>query len=79
MSIEVKDIMIDKVVTIAADIMVRDAVKLMNKHDIGCLVVIEKGKPIGIRDKRPRASNEYLPSWLPEEHFEVHAQRHGNR
>ena len=65
MSIEVKDIMIDKVVTIAADTMVRDAVKLMNKHDIGCLVVIEKGKPIGIvteRDmlKRVLAESEEL-------------------
>jgi len=65
MSIEIKDIMVDKVITIAADTTVRGAVKLMNKHDIGCLIVIENGEPIGIvteRDmlKRVLAESEEL-------------------
>ena len=65
MSVEVEDVMVDKVITVKADATVRDAVKLMNKHDIGCLVVVENGKPIGIvteRDmlKRVLAESEEL-------------------
>jgi CBS domain-containing protein len=52
MSIEIEDIMVCKVVTIEANATVRDVAKLMNKHDIGCLVVVEKGKPIGIVTER---------------------------
>ena len=52
MSVEVEDIMVDKVITIEADATVKDAAKLMNKHDIGCLVVVGKGKPIGILTER---------------------------
>ena len=65
MSVEVEDIMVEKVITVEADATVRDAAKLMNKHDIGCLVVVGKGKPIGIvteRDmlKRVLAESEEL-------------------
>jgi CBS domain-containing protein len=52
MSVEVESIMVQKVITIGADATVRDAVNLMNKHDIGCLVIVEKGKPIGIVTER---------------------------
>ncbi len=51
-SLEVKDIMIDKVWTIEVDASLRDAVKLMNKHEIGCLVVMEKGNAVGIVTER---------------------------
>jgi len=51
-SIEIEDIMVYKVITIEADATARDAAKLMNKHDIGCLIVVEKGKPIGIVTER---------------------------
>ncbi len=65
MSVEVEDVMVGKVITVEADATVRDAVKLMNKHDIGSLVVVEKGRPIGIiteRDmlKRVLAESEEL-------------------
>ncbi len=65
MSVEVEDVMVHKVITVEADATVRDAVKLMNKHEIGCLVVVENGKPIGIvteRDmlKRVLAASEEL-------------------
>lgn len=65
MSIELKEIMVDKVITTKKDAPVKDAVKLMNKYEIGCLVVIENEKPIGIvteRDllKRVLAKSEEL-------------------
>ena len=62
MSIEIEDIMVERVITVEADATVRDAAKLMNKHDIGCLVVVEKGRPIGIvteRDMLKRVLAEY--------------------
>lgn len=51
-SLEVKDIMINKVWTIEVDASLRDAVKLMNKHEIGCLIVMEKGNAVGIVTER---------------------------
>jgi CBS domain-containing protein len=52
MSIEVHDIMVDKVITIKKDATVKDAAKLMNEYEIGCLVVVENGKPVGIITER---------------------------
>jgi len=65
MSIELCKIMVDKVITTKTGATVRDAVKLMNKYEIGCLVVVENGKPVGIiteRDllKRVLAKSEEL-------------------
>lgn len=52
MSVEVESIMVHKVITIGADATVRDAVNLMNKQDIGCLIIVENEKPIGIVTER---------------------------
>ncbi len=52
MSLEVQDIMINEVVTGSASISVKEAVDTMNKHGIGCLVVVEKGNPVGIVTER---------------------------
>jgi predicted transcriptional regulator len=52
MSIETSKIMVSKVVTTKKEATVEDAVKLMNKHEIGCLVVLENGKPAGIITER---------------------------
>jgi len=52
MSIETSEIMVSKVITTTKEATVEDAVKLMNKHEIGCLVVLEKGKPAGIITER---------------------------
>jgi len=46
--IKVKSAMRKPVVTIAPDKSVLAAAKLMKKNDIGSLVVVEKGRPIGI-------------------------------
>jgi predicted transcriptional regulator len=52
MSIETGKVMVDKVITTKKEAAVEDAVKLMNKHEIGCLVVVENGKPVGIITER---------------------------
>jgi CBS domain-containing protein len=52
MSLEIHDIMRSKVVTGRASISVKEAVDIMNKHGIGCLVVVEKESPIGIVTER---------------------------
>ncbi len=52
MSLEVQDIMISKVITVRATISVKEAVDTMNKHGIGCLVVVEKESPVGILTER---------------------------
>jgi len=40
------------VITTKKEATVEDAIKLMNKHEIGCLVVVENGKPVGIITER---------------------------
>jgi CBS domain-containing protein len=52
MSIEIHDVMVNKVITIKKQTTIENAVKLMNKHEIGCLVVEEEGKPVGILTER---------------------------
>jgi CBS domain-containing protein len=50
--LKVKDVMVGEVVTIEANVTVREAVRLMNDHEIGCLVVVQDGKPTGIVTER---------------------------
>lgn len=38
--------MVENVITVEAKTTVKTAVDLMNKHQIGCLVVVEREKPI---------------------------------
>ncbi len=52
LSLEIQDIMINKVVTGSASISVKEAVDTMNAHGIGCLVVMEKESPVGIVTER---------------------------
>jgi len=44
--------MVSKVITTKRDSTVEEAVKLMNEHEIGCLIVTENNKPIGIITER---------------------------
>ena len=44
--------MVENVVTLQADASAHDAVKLMNKNRIGCLVVVYNGKIFGILTER---------------------------
>ena len=52
MSIRTRDIMVRKVITTKRDSTIEEAVKLMNEHEIGCLIVTEDNKPIGILTER---------------------------
>jgi len=52
MSIQTRDIMVSKVITTKKDSTVEEAVKLMNQHEIGCLIVTENNKPVGILTER---------------------------
>jgi len=52
MKLKVEDVMVEDVVTISADATVLQAAKLMNKNEIGCLVVKRKGRAVGILTER---------------------------
>ena len=44
--------MVQEIIKIRADATVKEAVEMMNKHEIGCLIAIKNGKPIGIMTER---------------------------
>ena len=48
----VEEIMVKDVITMDPHATVEKAVKTMNRNEIGCLIVCEKGKPIGIMTER---------------------------
>jgi len=52
MSLQVKDVMVKNIVTIEAEDTAKKAAELMDKHNIGCLIVINYGNPIGIITER---------------------------
>jgi len=53
MSLKIENVMVVDVVTVEAEATVGEAVELMNKNEIGCLVVVdEEEKPVGIITER---------------------------
>lgn len=52
MSLKVEDVMVKEVVTIDANRTVKDAADVMNRYEIGCLIVVKRGKAIGILTER---------------------------
>ena len=52
MSLLVKDVMTKNVITLDSSAPVKKVAELMDKHDIGCVIVMNKGKPIGIITER---------------------------
>jgi CBS domain-containing protein len=52
MSLAVKEVMTKNVITIESSTPAKKAAELMDKHDIGCLIVVNEGKPIGIVTER---------------------------
>jgi len=66
MDLNVEDVMVDEVITIDADATVYKAVRLMNKHEIGCVVVVLKGKPVGIITERDMLKRVLAKSVDPE-------------
>jgi CBS domain-containing protein len=49
---EVEDIMVQKVITIDPNASVKEAARLMNKHEIGSLIVVGQGQVMGIMTER---------------------------
>ena len=52
MSLQVKDVMVTNLITIDASASVKQAAELMDKHEIGCLIIINYGNPVGIVTER---------------------------
>jgi CBS domain-containing protein len=48
----IKEVMVKEIITVNPTAKITDAVELMNKNQIGCLVVTRKGKPVGIMTER---------------------------
>jgi len=51
-AVEIGDIMVNKVVKVDPNVSVRDAARLMNRHEIGCLIAVKKGNALGIITER---------------------------
>jgi len=66
MSLQVEDVMVEEVVTIDEEATVKEAVGLMNRHEIGCLIALKKGKPSGILTERDLLSRVLAESKDPE-------------
>jgi CBS domain-containing protein len=64
--LKVENIMVEDVVTVEADEAATKAVELMNKHEIGCLIVTKHGKPIGIVTERDLLKRVLAKSKKPE-------------
>ena len=58
--------MVEDVITIEEKATIKKAVELMNKHEIGCLIVVKKGKPAGIVTERDMLKRILLESKDPE-------------
>jgi CBS domain-containing protein len=52
MSQELRNIMIEKVRTARLDDTVQDIAVLMNKHQIGCVIIVDEEQPVGIVTER---------------------------
>jgi CBS domain-containing protein len=52
MSQKLRKIMVEKVVTVEASATVKRAAALMNLHEIGCVIVVDHEKPVGILTER---------------------------
>lgn len=48
----VKDVMIDKVATLDTSSMIKDAAKLMDEKNIGCIIITQNDQPVGILTER---------------------------
>jgi len=52
LSQKLRKIMVEKVITAGLDAPVQDVANIMNKHQIGCVLIVDKGEPLGIITER---------------------------
>lgn len=50
--LKVEDVMVREVVTVNEDYSVKNAAEIMNKFEIGSLIVVNEGKTVGIMTER---------------------------
>jgi CBS domain-containing protein len=62
---KLRKIMVENVVTVQPDESVKQAAELMNLHEIGCLVVVNCGKPVGIVTERDMLKRVINSSRIP--------------
>ncbi|MFQ5999214.1 MAG: cyclic nucleotide-binding/CBS domain-containing protein [Candidatus Bathyarchaeia archaeon] len=67
MSLKVEDVMVEDVISVSEKATVRKAAELMSKHEIGCLIVVKKGKPVGIVTETDMVKRVILEPLNPEE------------
>lgn len=67
MSQKLRKIMVENVITVKPNDTVKKAAELMNKHEIGCVIVVIHGKPSGIITERDLIKRVVNKSIEPEE------------
>lgn len=67
MSLKIEDVMVEDVISVSEKATVREAAELMNEHEIGCLVVVKRGKPVGIVTETDMVKRVILESVDPED------------
>ncbi len=58
--------MVEDVITVEEGGTAKEVAELMNKHEIGCLIVMKMGKPVGIVTERDLVKRVLLESKDPE-------------
>ncbi|NWG11893.1 CBS domain-containing protein, partial [Candidatus Bathyarchaeota archaeon] len=67
MSQKLRKIMVENIVTVRPNDTVKKVAELMNKHEIGCVIVVNKQKPVGIVTERDMIKRVINKSINPEE------------
>ncbi len=67
MSLTVEDVMVRDIITVDASASAQEAAEIMNKYDIGCLIVVEERKPAGIVTERDMLKRVLLQQRDPRE------------
>lgn len=67
MSQKLRKIMVENIVTVTPNTTVKKAAQLMNKHEIGCVIVVNKQKPVGIVTERDMINRVINKSINPQE------------
>lgn len=66
MSLKVEDVMVEDVISVLEKVTVKEAAELMNQNEIGCLIVVKNGKPVGIVTETDMVKRVILGSVDPE-------------
>jgi len=66
MSQKLRKIMVENVVTVKPDDTVKKVAELLNKHEIGCVIVVNQEKPVGIVTERDMIKRVIHKSTNPE-------------